>query len=84
MTGSSAGQIWIRSQQSGNAGLGWGPWSKIMVGMVIRDSALYPFASCPSGTSFIGAMSASGMAVATAEANYWRWINSVGQVWFCS
>lgn len=83
MTGSSAGQIWIRSQQSGSAGSGWGTWTKIMAGMIIRDSALYPFASCPSGTSFLGAMSASGMAVATAEANYWRWINSAGQVWFC-
>lgn len=83
MTGSAAGQIWIRSQQSGSPGSGWGPWTKVMAGMVMRDSSMFPFESCPAGTSLIGAMSATGMAVATAEANYWRWINSAGQVWFC-
>lgn len=49
-------------------------------GIVIRDNGRYPFGSCPGGKSFLGAISASGLAVATAAENWWNW---PGQVWFC-
>src|SRR5690606_8237076 len=29
MTGGAAGKVWLRTQQSDNQGVGWGPWSLI-------------------------------------------------------
>jgi len=61
-----------------------GKWaSQFMDGMVMRDSNLYPLWSCPAGTSWRGEFSATGLAIATPQDNYWRWTGSSGQVWFC-
>ena len=49
MTGSAAGKTWIRSQQSGSAGSGWGSWAELTSGY-----GQYAFAVTGYGGAFIG------------------------------
>lgn len=56
MTGAAAGKVWLRNQQSGVSGAGWGPWrvsgdSGVLVGQGQSNGTGYIYAYPPVGAS---------------------------------